>query len=74
MLRYKGDVLAIQSDIALIHEKSATDGIERRGFSGAIGADDGDKISILHRKAQVIQRHLLIDRSLVEGLTYINHF
>jgi hypothetical protein len=45
MFRKLGDIQPINLDRALINAKNSGYTIEKGGFSGAVAADDGDKIA-----------------------------
>ena len=68
MLACKGNILFIQQDTALINIKAACDGVEQRGFSRTVRADDRHEIAAVEVERKVGDRALFVHRSGVEGL------
>ena len=67
MLRLQGDVLAVQKNSAGVGDEAAGNCVEQRGFSGAVCADDGYKIPVMHRKGEIVEGQLGIRRSGIKG-------
>lgn len=57
----------VEQDLSAVRQKVSADRSEQRGFSGAVRADDGDKISVRHAERQIVQSAFLIDRSGIES-------
>ena len=70
VVRHHRDVLAIQGDGTGIGDELPGDGIEQRGFARTVGAHDGGEIPFLQMEVHVLQRHLLVDGTGVEGLAH----
>ena len=68
MLRHKGDIQIVQKNLAVIHIEAARNRIEKSGLAGAVRADNRREIAVRQREREVVQRDLLVDRALVEGL------
>ena len=73
-IRQEGDVLTVQRDRAGIGDELTGDGVEKRGFARAVGADDCGEIPLRQMEIHPLQRHLLIDGAGIEGLTDIFQF
>ena len=71
MLRQAGDILSIDENFSHIHRPDTRHRVEHGGLACAVSANDGDKVPVIQRQIQPVQRHFLIDRSGVEGLVYI---
>lgn len=56
-----------EQDLSAVRQKVSADRSEQRGLSGAVRADDGDKISVRHAERQIVQSAFLIDRSGIES-------
>ena len=70
-IRQEGDILTVQRDRAGIGDELTGDGVEKRGFARAVGANDRGEIPLRQMKIHPLQRHLLIDGAGIEGLTDI---
>ena len=68
MLRHEGDIHVVKIKRAFIHIKAACDGIKEGGLSRTVGADNGRKIAVRQGERELLQRELLVDRTLVKGL------
>ena len=68
VLRHKGDIQIVQKNLAVIHIEAARNRIEKSGLAGAVRADNRREIAVRQREREVVQRNLLVDRALVEGL------
>ena len=68
MLRHKGDIQIVQKNLAVIHIEAARNRVEKGGLAGAVRADNRREIAVRQREREVVQRNLLVDRALVEGL------
>ena len=68
MLRHKGDIQIVQNNLAVIHIEAARNRIEKSGLAGAVRADNRREITVRQREREAVQRNLLVDRALVEGL------
>ena len=51
-----GAELAFQIDRALFRRQDTADGVERRRFARAVGADEGDDLALLHCQGNALQR------------------
>ena len=57
--------------MALVDRPYSCNGIEHRGFSGAVAADHGNKVSVFQRQAHIFERPFLIYRSRIECFRYV---
>ena len=73
VLRLKRDVLPVQHDAAFVHIEAARDRAEQRGFSRAVGADDGHKFARVQMERKVMERGLFVDRARIEGFPDVPH-
>ena len=77
VLRQIGDVRPAEHDRTAVHGPHAGHGVEQRGFSGAVSADDGDEIAVAQMQIEIDQRLFLVDGAGVEGfadVVDIKHF
>ena len=54
VLLLKGHILAVEHNGALVHIKAAGDGVKHGGFTRAVGAHHGGKITVLEIQRQMI--------------------
>ena len=67
MLVHVGDINVVQHDFSRIGQPASADCVKQRTFSGAIGANDGNKISVLQGNAQIPDRSMLIYGIFLKG-------
>ena len=68
-----GDVFPVQQNGSPVDQKAAADGVEEGGFSGPVGADNGDKLPGFRLQAHVLQCRPLIRGAGMEGFGYMAH-
>ena len=68
MFREFRDIIAGDEDLALVDGEDPGDGIEHGRFTGAIAADNGDKVTLFQVQVQAAQRLFLVDGAGIESL------
>ena len=63
-----GHVGAVDDDGALVHGPGAGDGVHQGALAGAVAADDGDEVPVLHGEIHAVQGALFVHRAGVESL------
>ena len=74
---YDGDAdrcLAVDDDGAFVHRPHARNGVQRRGFSCAVAADDCHKVAVIELDVYAVERLLLVYGSAVESLFDVDEF
>ena len=71
VVRLVGDVYSVQADGALVHRKRTGNGVEQRGFSRPVGAQNGDKVSLCQLQIHIGQRLFLVYCAGIEGFGQI---
>ena len=74
VLGKSGDVLAVDDDGAFVHRPHARNGVQRRGFSCAVAADDSHKVAVIELDVYAVERLLLVYGSAVESLFDVDEF
>ena len=67
VLRHVGQVHAADGNAAGVHRPHAGHGIEQGGLTGAVAADDGDKVAVVQMQGKAPQGGLFVDGAGVEG-------
>ena len=63
----EGDVLSVQADPSAVCEERSGDGVEQRGLSCPVAADNRCEIASLQIQAHISESRLLIDCPGIEG-------
>ena len=58
MLGKARNIRAVYRNTASVKKVRARNGVEHGGFTGAVAADNSDKIPVVERKADAVQRDL----------------
>src|SRR5207237_7666553 len=54
--RLLGDVLAAQEDLTLVGREQSADQVDQRRLPGAVGADEGEHLTLLHEEVDAVHR------------------
>ena len=61
VLRHLRDLPVVNVELPGIQGDAAADDVQHTGFSGAVGANDGDEFTLFHRKVVILEEAHLVD-------------